>query len=183
MALIPEGTYVGRVESAEFKTSSKNGTDYFGCVCVVTESSEFTGKDGKTHNTKGTRLQWNGWLNSEDNIQKNLQTMRGAGCTFLNDDYTDVAGVGTKDVLLVVQTERGEGQDANGNPYPDKSRVAFINEIARDTVGVAMSADKKKVLAEKMKRVMSAAKNAKNADGSRVDDKGVLRNAKDDEVF
>ena len=192
--LIPEGTYVGRVESAEIKESKKNATLYYGCVCAVTEDQKFTGEDQAVRTTKGTRLPFNGYL-TEQAGRRTVQALRDAGCTFPNDDWENYDGIGTRDVLLVVETEEYEFTPP---PTPEKptpsqiktkrSRVAFVNAIARDTVGEAASAAKKAANKDRMKALIGNVKSGSkatgpDASGNRVDAGGTLRNAKDEEVF
>lgn len=178
MALIPAGTYLGRIESAELKESTKEGTEYYGCVCVIKEAREFTGENGSPMNAMGTRIPWSGWLNTQENIQRTVRTMRDAGCTFPEEDMENFAGIGTKDVLFVVETESREYE---GKTIKE-SRIKFVNAIARDNVGKTMSETKKKLLKDRMKAAMSGTPGV-SADGSKVDASGKLLSKKGEEIF
>jgi hypothetical protein len=181
MALIPHGSYRGRVETAKILKSKKEGTAYFECECVVTEDVEYEGQDGKKHSTRGTRIPWNGWL-SERSAKRSVDSLRASGCTFPGDNYEDFSGIGTKDVILVVETDEYEPPPTEENPSPKptkRSRVAWVNETQR-SFGVAMEDGEKKAFLAGLKNTVASG--AASSDGSTVKG-GTLRDKTGKELF
>lgn len=107
--MIPAGKYVARAQNAEFGVSGQKGTDQV----VVT----FEIREGEH---KGDVIDWYGFF-TEKTGQRTVESLRHCGCTFPGDDVFDTAGLGTKDVQIVVEHEEYKGQT--------KARVQWVNEL------------------------------------------------------
>ena len=148
--MITEGKYTAHALSATFGKSAKKGVDQ------VTIDFEIEG--GAAH---GERIEWTGFF-SEDTIDKNGHTaaqrtvaaLRLCGCTFGDGDVTNVVGIGSQAVEIVVKNEPWIG---NNGESRDQMRVKWINP---PRVHAEMDPAAKHGLASRMRGVVFASKPA-----------------------
>ena len=110
MSMIPEGNYraVADAESAEFG-ESKNGKPYL----LVSFSIEGGEHDGRT-------LSRRFWL-TDAAASRSVESLEYAGCTFADNDITNLTGLGRKSCEIVVAHERN---DYTGTTYAE---IKWVN--------------------------------------------------------
>jgi hypothetical protein len=136
--LIPTGIYRGKGVSAQFVKSSKKDTDGIEIICEITAEGLF----------KGRRLPCNCWITDDKSGQRALESLK--YCGWDGADLDALGGFGSEEVDLVVQTEDPQPKPRDpSNPavdpgfYPQKNRVAFINQLGSGAVGREMTGEEK----------------------------------------
>ena len=129
--MIPEGLYRARATSCTFG-ETKNGNPQ----AVV----EFQLLDEGPH--EGTKISWYGFF-TEKTTERTIKSLRIAGCTFPNEDITDLAGLGDSEVELDISHDT-----YNGNT---RARVNWVNEIGGAPRVKAMEETSKISFAQRMK--------------------------------
>lgn len=110
--MIPVGSYKARAQTGTFAESKAKGTAY---VRVP-----FRIDDGEH---KGTTVTWDGYF-TENTTERTVEALRNCGCTFPGDNITDLTGLGSAEVEIVVEHEGWEDRD--GNPRT-RARVQWVN--------------------------------------------------------
>lgn len=129
---VPQGIYRGRAVSAREMLSGKKETDFYEILCEITEEGEY----------KGRRLACQVWFTTEENATRALRTLQ--TCGWDGGDISKLEGFGSVDVDLDIQLDPvRENPDKPGEFYPQKTRVAFINECGSTAIGREMNAVEK----------------------------------------
>lgn len=137
---IEPGKYVAVATSAEFGVSKNKGTEY---VRVVFD-------------LEGTQdsIAWDGYF-TEKTAARTIEALRYCGCTFPGDDVTNLAGLGSQRVQLVVELESYEGKT--------RPRVKWVNRLGAAGVAQALDDGAKKSLKARLKGDVAAARVADTA--------------------
>ena len=122
MALDP-GTYTAKAANAVL-TESKNGTP---CVQVEFQADEGT-------------ITWWGYL-TEKTVERTLEALR--YCGWSNDDLSDMKGIGSRAVQIVVANETYEGVT--------RAKVQWVNDPNKLSFESRMDETAQKAFAKKMK--------------------------------
>jgi hypothetical protein len=145
--MITEGIHRGRAikESTEFGQSPEKGTDF---VAVTFEIA-----DGEF---KGQRIGWNGYF-TDNSTKRTIESLQACGCTFPDNDITNMSGIDTNEVMLDV--EHQTNQDGSRK----FARVAWVNSLNRGiSPELKMDQAKKASFRERMMGQVALLKN-KNA--------------------
>jgi len=110
--LMPAGTYAARATGEYQVGRAGTGTEQAGV--------EFEFQDG---DHAGKRLTWYGNLNTPENIQRTMKSLR--ACGWKTDDITDLDGITENVVNVVVEIDEYKGERRN--------KIAWVNGA-----GVAM---------------------------------------------
>ncbi len=105
-----------RVDLCDFGESPEKKSTYVRVVFDIT-AGEFA----------GNTYQWDGWF-SEKAIERTLQSLKYCGCTFPGNDITNLTGIDTNEVEIVLSHE--DYTDKEGNQRT-AVKVAFVNGGAR----------------------------------------------------
>jgi hypothetical protein len=128
--MIHAGFYRARAKSAEFGTTPQKGTDFVRVVFAITEG-EFQGHE----------LTWDGYF-TENTTRRTFDSLRYCGCTFPNNDPTDLTGLGTSEASIQVEIEEYE-KDGQVKQY---AKIAWVNSLTRGISPEAKMNDARKVL-------------------------------------
>lgn len=129
MALLAKGFYRGKATHGEFGSTATKGTDF---VRVFFEIL-----DGES---AGQRIYWDGYF-TENTIKRTVDALRYCGCTFPDNDVTNLTGLGTSEVQLDVDHESYEDKD--GNPKT-VARVNWVNSLIGGVKPELLMGDAKK---------------------------------------
>ena len=165
--LVPDGEYTGKVVSGKLITASKRGTPGYECIVEVTEKPY----DGK-------KMVWHGWMSPDASV-RSMEALIAAGCTFPGDDTTNLEGLTSNEVTLVVETEEYTPEPSETNPTPTmtkRNRCAWINRGLGGRAGVAMDDAGKAAFKDAGKAALAAARAGRNAGGG--GDAGIPKDAK-----
>ena len=141
--MIAQGTYRAKAREAALAESSK-GTPEIAVEFVMCAPE-----------MEGQTITWHGYL-SEKTEARTIESLR--LCGWKGDDLTDLAGLDSNEVNIVVEHEEYEGET--------HARVKWVNRAGGLAVKAPMSADKAKAFAASMKnriRSIDAAKGTKPA--------------------
>jgi len=118
MALIPAGFYRARArkDGAEFGTS-KTGTDFVRVPFVFAEGDH-----------KGQELTWDGHFGPES-TKRTFESLQYCGCTFPNNDPTDLTGIDANEVSVEVEHQTYTKQDTGEEKT--YARIAWVNSLSR----------------------------------------------------
>ncbi len=89
--MVPAGNYSAKAVSGEFATSSKKGTEYVSVQFQIV---------GGQHD--GQSVYWNGYF-GEKSSKRTFESLKFCGCTFPGDDATNLDGLTTNTVPVVVE--------------------------------------------------------------------------------
>lgn len=145
--MIPKGTYNAKATKADFGTSKKKQTDYVRVQFQVTDGPE-----------AGQLVSWDGYF-TEKTSARTIESLRFCGCTFPNSNITDLAGIDTQTVHIVVEHESfTPEQGENAGVEQVRARVAWVNDPNRGGVpeDQQMGDSAKKAFAAKMKGALLA---------------------------
>lgn len=137
--MIPENNYQAkaRKELCDFGESKEKKTTYVKVVFDI-QAGEFAGQS----------LAWEGYF-TEKASERTIQSLKYCGCTFPGNDITNLEGVDTNTVEIVVKHE--SWTDDQGNEKT-RARIAFVNGGQR---GISpeqqLDAAKKAAFAAKMR--------------------------------
>lgn len=126
---IPKGRYRARSLQAEFGFSPNKGTEQ-----VVVE---FELLDDQW---RGERVTWIGYF-TEKTTERTMEALR--FCGWSGDDVTDLVGLGTSEVSLVIDHEEYDGKL--------QAKVQWVNKGGAFAMKAPMSPDQKKAFAAKMR--------------------------------
>lgn len=146
--MIPKGTYSAKATKGEFGTSKKKGTDFVRVVFQITDGPE-----------TGGMVSWDGWFTDKASA-RTIESLRFCGCSFPNNDITNLSGIDTQTVHIVVEHETfTPEQGQNAGVEQTRARVAFVNDPNRGGVpeDQQMGDGAKKAFAAKMKGALIAA--------------------------
>lgn len=135
MNIIPKGNYVGRAHGYKFGESDK-GSEFI--------AVEFSIEEGEH---KGARLSWRGFF-TDKTAQRTIEALR--YCGWAGDDLTNLDGLGTNLVQLVIEPEEYEGKTYARIKWVNRLGVVIKNEMdapkraafAARMKGLALSVDK-----------------------------------------
>jgi hypothetical protein len=140
MSNIEPGKYIATALSAEFGASKEKGTEYVRVVFQLEGAAD--------------TIAWDGYF-TEKTTQRTIESLRYCGCTFPGDDVTNLAGLGSQQVQLVVEHEHYKEKT-----YP---RVKWVNRLGAADVANALDGGAKKSLATRLKGAVVAARVAEGA--------------------
>ena len=152
--MLNAGKHTARAVSATFGKSSKKGTD------GVTVTFEVEVGNGIVE-----QIDWAGWF-TETTAQRTIESLQHCGCTFPNGDITDLTGLGSQEVELVVENE--QITDAHGVVKYDefgqprtRPRVQWVNRKGSAAVVEFDSAGKNQLRAKMKGLVLKVQQEAK----------------------
>jgi hypothetical protein len=110
---IEAGKYRAKADAttAQWTKSSQKGTRAIEMMFVV-EPGE---------NCAGERVKWTGYF-TQSTQERTVESMQYAGCTFASGKITDLAGLGSQVVQIVVEIEVSQ------SGAPKGPRVAWVND-------------------------------------------------------
>ena len=139
MALLPIGQYKARLEmnNPPIQKSPDKGTVFYDVTGVVTEDGEHKGQ-----RVAGQLFMPAGADETKVKVRKrSIDALLQAGATFPNSNLRDFTGVGTKEVLIVVEHEeflpkdtRTEADKVAGVAAPTmvkRARIQWVNALNR----------------------------------------------------
>lgn len=150
MSHLPVGTYraVAVPESAQFGATPTTGSEFLEVAFRVID-------DGPE---KGKEMPRSFWLTPKAQ-EYAIADLRVCGCTFPGGDITDMSGLGTKEVEIVVQKQKPK----DGEVESKYTEIRFINDPHAPRRHVpAIGDDKKAALRD---RLRAAVLEAKSKDG------------------
>jgi len=131
--MIPKGKHRAFATKGEFGKSKHKGTDF---VAV-----EFEIMGDSPH--KGEHITWWGYF-TEATQGRVVESLQHAGCTFPNDEITDLEGLGSTEVEIVVEHETYEGKT--------RAKVQWVNEMGGGGPQiVAMAPEAKSAFSSKLR--------------------------------
>lgn len=154
--MIPVGKYpaVALPETAVFSTTPTTGSDYLEVVFRVTG-------DGPQ---KGEEMKKSFWLTPAAK-EYAIADLRACGCTFPGGDITDLAGLGTKEVEIVVQKQKPK----EGEVESKYNEIRFINDPnAPRKAATPIAADKKEALRARLRADVLASEAAAAGKGGQA---------------
>lgn len=132
------------------KEDGSGGSDFVQLSGVITEG-EF----------KGQMLSWTGWF-TDKAMARTIDSLKYCGCTFPNNDVTDLTGVDANEVLFQVEHQTFES-DTGTKTF---ARIAFINSLARGVnPEVQMDPSRKASFKQKMMGQIAQSKMGKSGNG------------------
>lgn len=134
MNQIQPGTYLATATKAEFGVSKNKGSEYIR-VYFATETGE--------------SISWDGYF-SEKAVERTIESLRLCGCGFPSDDITNLEGLGSRQVEIVVENEEYQGK-----LYP---RVRWVNEPGAVGIAKPLEEPAKKALRAKTKGLVAASR-------------------------
>jgi hypothetical protein len=141
--MIPQGFYRARAQSAQFGTTPQKGTDFLRVVFAIVDGEQ-----------KGQQVTWDGYF-TEKTTARTIDALKYCGCTFPNNDITDIAGLDTQDVQIEVEHNSYE---KDGEPKTT-ARVKWVNSLAGGvSPELQMDAAKKASFKQRMMGQVVAAK-------------------------
>lgn len=143
MSLIPVAFYRAQAIGAEFGVSPNKGTDFVRVTFQIIDG-EYAGQ----------QIYWDGYF-GENSAQRTVDSLRYCGCTFPNNDITNLEGLGTQEVSLDVQHE--SFTDRNGMPRT-VAKVAWVNQLGGVKQELQMDAGRKASFRQRMMGVVHQAK-------------------------
>lgn len=128
--MVPAGFYRARARkgSEEFGTSPNKGTDFVRVAFAITEGDH-----------KGQELTWDGYF-TENTTRRTFESLRYCGCTFPNNDPTDLTGIDANEVSIEVEIEEYE-KDGQKKTV---AKVAWVNSLTRGVSPEAKMNDARK---------------------------------------
>jgi hypothetical protein len=166
--LIPDGEYAGLLLSGKLIVSTKKGTQGYECIGQITEDGPY----------KGKKLIWHGWM-GPDSSTRSMQALIDSGCTFPNDDTTNLDGIGSKEVVLVVGSEEYTPEPTEENPNPTmrkRNRIEWVNRGLGSNAGKEMDDAGKAAFKDVGKAALAAARAGRKSDGGSTE--GLPKDAK-----
>lgn len=113
--MTPKGKFRAVATDYTFAESKQKGTPF---VRVP-----FRVKDGPH---EGEYVPWDGFF-TEGTAERTIESLRHCGCTFPGDDLSNMEGLGSKDVEIVVEHE--EWTNPETNETKTRARVAWVNSL------------------------------------------------------
>lgn len=134
--MIPAATYPARATGEYELGVSNNGTEQVGVSFRITQGEHL-----------GTTLTWYGFFNTDENAQRAIKSLR--ACGWAGDDLSNLQGIDTNEVNIVVEIDEYEGQQRNKVAWVNGAGVAMKN---------VMNDAQKKAFAARMKGLVLASK-------------------------
>jgi hypothetical protein len=135
--MIAQGKYRARAVGGDFGKTPNTGTDFVKVTFVIADGPH-----------KSEHVAWNGWF-GPNSTERTIESLKSCGCTFPGNDITNLAGIDSKDVEIVVEHEAFEGRDGKA---ATAVKVSWVNALAGGINPEAkMDAGAKASFAQKMK--------------------------------
>lgn len=146
--IIPKGKYKARASGGEFAVAS-TGTEFVFVGFEITSEGDW----------KGHAIGWKGFF-TEATTERTIESLRYAGCTFPGNDITNLEGLGSREVQLVIDHE----QNDKGEWWP---RVQWVNRVGVQVKDEQrMSAGAKASFKQRMKAALIAGGASASAGGA-----------------
>lgn len=139
--MTPIGTYRARAMRGEFGESKKKGTAYVRVPFQIVDGEH-----------KGEVVQWGGYF-TDKTTERTIESLRSCGCTFPGDDVTNLEGLGTQDVEVVVEHETYTRDDGEERMV---AKVQWVNGLGGIPEEQKMSDTRKRSFASQMKGAIKA---------------------------
>jgi hypothetical protein len=145
--MIPSGNHRAKAVKGTYYKSGKKGTP------GVRVAFKVIGGEAD-----GQHVNWDGWY-TEGTTARTIESLRHCGCTFPGDDITNLAGLDTNEVELVVEHEDftyEEGERAGETVT--RAKVAWVNGAGGIAEEQKMDDKERTIFAAKMKGALVAAR-------------------------
>jgi hypothetical protein len=140
--MLAEGKYRARaVEWSQVTAHEKTGNEEIRVLFEIADGD-----------AKGQTITWRGYF-TEGTAERSIESLRFMG--WASDDITDVQGLDTNEVQLVIKHELFEGKV--------QVKVAWVNRANNFYMGTPMDDGKKQAFAARMKGLVLATKGAAGA--------------------
>lgn len=149
--MVPIGFYRARAlkDSADFGNSTEKGTPFV--------RIDFEIADGEH---KGQVLPWDGYFTGEA-LARTIESMQSCGCTFPDNDITNLEGLGSNEVRIEVEHQTYTNKNSEQKTF---ARVAWVNSLTRGINPEAkMDEANKAAFKQRMMGQLIAVKQAKSA--------------------
>lgn len=145
--MLPKGFYRARATGGEFGVTPTKGTDFVRVAFRVVEGQH-----------AGGFASWDGYF-TENTTKRTVESLKHCGCTFPDNDVTNLTGIDSQDVSIEVEHETYQTKEGETKT---RARVAWVNSLSG---GVnpehQMDAGHKAAFAAKMKGVVLSVKAGK----------------------
>lgn len=149
--LVPEGPHRARAikpTSNPWGKSKEKGTDFVRLTFRIADG-DFAGRS----------VAWDGYF-TENTDERTIQSLQHCGCTFPNNDITNLEGVDANEVIVVVEHQQFDREEG---PVTF-ARVAWVNALTRGiATELQMDQTQKASFADKMRGKLSFKKAGKPA--------------------
>lgn len=115
MAIVPKGTYRAKATRGEYGVSPNKGTDFIAVAFQIVEEGE----------QKGQSVGYRGFF-TELTTERTIELLRFAGCTFPGNDITNLEGLGTTEVSIVVEHETYKDDKGEEKTV---AKIAWVNSL------------------------------------------------------
>lgn len=112
--MVPKGTYRAKATRGEYGVTPTSGNDFISVAFQIVEDGE----------QKGQTVGYRGFF-TEKAMERTMESLRTAGCTFPGNDITNLEGLGSTEVQIAVDHEEYESKGEKKTA----ARVAFVNPI------------------------------------------------------
>lgn len=145
--MIAKGKYKAKATEGVYGTAKNKGTTFVRVSFQVVDGPE-----------AGNYVTWDGYF-TENTNERTIESLRHCGCTFPGNDITNLEGLTTNDVQVVVEHESytiKEGE--NAGQEKTVARVAWVNSLGTYGVPEDQRLDDagKKSFAARMKGLLMA---------------------------
>lgn len=156
--MIQPGKYRAYAKGAKFDKTKAKGTDYVAVEFEIMEGPH-----------KGETITWYGYF-TEATQGRTVESLQHAGCTFPGDDVTDLEGLGTTEVQIVVNHEEYQGKTS--------ARVQWVNSMSVGPQVHQMAPDQKSAFAARLRGLVQMKK--RTGDQARTRQQAAASSAGDD---
>lgn len=146
LPLLPIGKYFARGMAGEYGVSDK-GKDYCSVSFAITRGP-----------LEGRRISAFLYFSTEANSERSIESLRYCGCTFPDNDLTNLSGIDKNEVELDIGQETFDGKTSNKVHWINRVG-AFVPEEQR------MNPAQKATFKERMKAVLVATKQSGSSSG------------------
>lgn len=149
--MIPNGKYRARATGGQWGQSKKKGTIMCRVSFSITEDEH-----------AGATAIWDGYF-ADNTKARAVDSLRHCGCTFPNDNVTDLTGIDKQEVEIVVEVEE---YTANDGEVRHRSRVQWVNALGGLPEDQQLDEAGKAAFAAQMKGLLVASRKKSSPNGS-----------------
>ncbi len=124
---------------------SNNGNEFVQVTFKILEGAD-----------EGKHVSWWGYFTKEGNSAKSVEALRYCGCTFPDDDITNLEGLGSEEVSIVIEHEEWDGKV--------RARVKWVNSLTGPTVTNQFSDNDRQSFKQRMKGLVVSQRNKPNSE-------------------